>query len=93
MQSRSIPAGSMWSVVTPGGHPLRGTTLPKRVGIDTPLNGQVFFSRGEILVIGGEDFDTFLGNRHHFVEVILPVHCWLNRVLFNENMDYLRRIA
>lgn len=91
MPTASIPFGSLWSVL-PRGYPLRGSSIPKRLGYAEGVDS-VFFTETDVLTVGGEVFDRFLGNTHHFVEVLLPRHAWVNRSLFNEGMGYLKRIA
>lgn len=48
---------------------------------------------GTMIVVGETHADLKLGVMHEFVEVLLPIHCYINRTLFNEGMGYIQRIS
>lgn len=95
MPQLHIPRLSIWQVSTRDHFGLMCSTEPGRiVGLRSSLEPSVvLLQNGTVVTTGDEVFQNFFGSTHHFVEILMPRRCWVNRVLFNEGLNYLKRIA
>lgn len=81
LEGRSIPAASLAA--------MDAYREEKR------LNPYVDIPPGTVMLTGRteRDSDTLLYPHAEWVEVILPVRCWVNRVHFNSGTDRVARIG
>lgn len=103
MSAKTIPPGSMWLVeYKPGeaygyetGYPIRAARRPSVSPWRYPeSDGHVLIPCGTTFVVGETHREVRPSGGHvEFVEVLLPIHAYINRTIFNEGLGYLKRIA